>query len=224
MQYHIQTTPIWDSFKEKCHCPMCKIYNISENRLIKQYLGGAVMLPEYRVKVNQRGFCARHTLALYNGDNKLGTALQLQTRTEAVNKQIISVKNAKRAKVLAKQLAETLDTCVICDTVDEMMVRYSYTVAQMYANEKDFPKLFSESDGFCMKHFIQLMYYADYAGKSAEQYLRDLISVQKRALSRCESDLDGFAAQFDYRHSSSGSDRYNNALKNAILKLKGDIF
>lgn len=89
---------------------MCKIYNISENRLIKQYLGEAVMLPEYRVKVNQRGFCARHTLALYNGDNKLGTALQLQTRTEAVNKQIISVKNAKRAKVLAKQLAETLDT------------------------------------------------------------------------------------------------------------------
>ena len=42
MQYHIQTTPIWDSFKEKCHCPMCKIYNISENRLIKQYLGAAV--------------------------------------------------------------------------------------------------------------------------------------------------------------------------------------
>ena len=223
MQYHIQTTPIWDSFKENCDCPVCNLYRLSENRLIKQYLGEAVMQPDYRVRVNNRGFCARHTLALYKGDNKLGTALQMQTRMETIDAQIYFVKNAKRAKVLAKQLDETSDTCVICDTVDEMMARYCYTIAQMYDNEAEFPKLFSECNGFCMRHFIQLLYYADYAGKSVEKYLQALIGTQKRSLAVCESNLEGFAAQFDYRNSGAGSKRYNDALKNAILKLKGDI-
>ena len=104
MQYHIQTTPIWDAFKEECGCPMCRIYKTSEQRLIKQYLGEAVMQPEYRVRVNERGFCTRHTLALYKGDNKLGTALQFATRIETVNKNIREIKS-KAGKVAGSRFA-----------------------------------------------------------------------------------------------------------------------
>ena len=123
MQYHIQTAPIWDSFRQKCDCPICSLYSVSESRLVKQYLGEAVMQPDYRVKVNSRGFCSKHLLALYRGDNKLGVALQTLTRTETVDNDIGDIKTAKQAKQLAKRLAETLDTCVICDTVDEMIAR-----------------------------------------------------------------------------------------------------
>lgn len=223
MQYHIQTAPIWDSFKENCGCPICALYRQSESRLVKQYLGEAVMQPEYRVRVNNRGFCSRHMLALYRGDNKLGTALQLLTRMETVDAAVREVKKPKQAKSLAKELAETLHTCVICDTVDEMLVRYCYTVAQMYDNESDFPELFSQSEGFCMPHFVQLLGYVDYAGKSAEKYTEALIGVQKRSLQKHESDLEGFTAKFDYRNAGAFSDRYNDALPNALKKLKGDI-
>ncbi len=223
MQYHIQTTPVWDAFKEQDDCPMCRIYKMSEQRLVKQYLGEAVMQPEYRVRVNERGFCTRHTLALYRGDNKLGTALQFATRIETVNKNIREIKKAKQSKALAHDLGENLDTCVICDTVDEMMVRYSYTVAQMFDNEKDFPALFAESKGFCMKHFTWLLQYVSYAGKSADKYLETLINIQKKALDKAESDLNMFASKFDYRNAGRVSDRYDNAIAEAIKILKGNI-
>ena len=181
------------------------------------------MQPEYRVRVNERGFCTRHTLALYRGDNKLGTALQFATRIETVNKNIREIKKAKQSKALAHDLGENLDTCVICDTVDEMMVRYSYTVAQMFDNEKDFPALFAESKGFCMKHFTWLLQYVSYAGKSADKYLETLINIQKKALDKAESDLNMFASKFDYRNAGRVSDRYDNAIAEAIKILKGNI-
>lgn len=223
MQYHIQTSPIWDSFKSDCDCPVCNLYRTGESRLVKQYLGEAVMQPEYRVRVNGRGFCARHTLALYRGDNKLGTALQFLTRMEAVDGEIREIKKPRQAKALAQELAVTLHTCVICDTLDEMMERYCYTIAQMFDNETDFPALFAGSHGFCMPHFVQLLNYVSYAGKSAEKYTETLINVQKRSLQKLESELDGFTAKFDYRNAGASTDRYNDALPKAIKKLKGDI-
>ena len=223
MQYHIQTTPIWDSFKSDCDCPICALYKTTEQRLVKQYLGEAVMEPDYRVRVNKRGFCDRHLLALYNGDNKLGTALQVCTRTEYVEQSIQNITKAKQASGLAEDLAETLNTCVICDTADEIMYRYTYTVAQMYDNEPEFPELFSASKGFCMPHFVDLLRHVKMAGKSADKYLAALIAVQKRSLNRTVSDLEKFTQKFDYRNAGSISDKYDNALPKAIKKLKGDI-
>lgn len=223
MQYHIQTTPIWDSFETECLCPMCVLYKISEQRLIKQYLGEAVMQPDYRVRVNNRGFCSHHLKKLYRGDNKLGTALQIQTRIETVEQNIKELKKPKQAKSLADDLAATLDTCVICDTVDEMMVRYSYTVAQMYDNEKDFPDLFNSSKGFCMPHFVELLRYVSYAGKNADKYLESLIGVQKKSMQNIYNDLDKFTQKFDYRNAGMIGDKYDDALPKAIQKLKGNI-
>lgn len=120
-------------------------------------------------------------------------------------------------------MQENLDTCVICDTVDEMMVRYSYTVAQMFDNEQDFPSLFAVNKGFCMKHFTELLKYVSFAGKSADKYLETLINVQKKALDKAENDLNMFASKFDYRNAGRVSDRYDNAIADAIKLLKGDV-
>ena len=126
MQYHIQTAPIWDAFKENDGCPLCKLYARAESRLVKQYLGEAVMEPDYRVRVNERGFCDKHLVKLYDGNNKLGLALQLHTRTEHIIKCIDVPLNAKQARKLADRLEKTANTCVICDEVDEVMNRYYY--------------------------------------------------------------------------------------------------
>ena len=223
MQYHIQTTPIWDSFKSDCDCPMCQLYKATEQRLIKQYLGEAVMEPDYRVRVNARGFCDRHFLALYNGDNKLGTALQACTRTEYVEQSIKQITKVRQAKALADELATNLNTCVICDTADEIMNRYAYTIAQMYDNEAEFPALFLKSKGFCMPHFVELLRHVQMAGKSAEKYLVTLIAIQKRSLRKTASDLEKFTQKFDYRNAGNVSTQYDDALPKAIRKLKGDI-
>lgn len=223
MQYHIQTTPVWDAFRKKDGCPICLLYERIENRLVKQYLGEAVMEPDYRIKVNKRGFCTRHLLKLYDGGNKLGLALQLNTRTENVIGNIPSVSNAKQAKKLAEKLTETLDTCVICDEAEEIMTRYCYTVAQMFDAENEFPKVFAESTGFCMPHFASLLKYVSYAGKSAQKYAAALTAKQLETLKKTNSDLERFTKRFDYNSSDKFSGTTDDAIKNSVNKLKGFI-
>ena len=223
MQYHIQTTPVWDAFRQKDGCPICLLYERIENRLVKQYLGETVMEPDYRIKVNKRGFCTRHLLKLYDGGNKLGLALQINTRTENIIENIGTTANAKQAKKLAEKLDKTLDTCVICDEAEEIMTRYCYTVAQMFGAEAEFPKVFSESSGFCMPHFVRLLQYVSYAGKSAERYAAALTAKQLETLKKTNSDLERFTKRFDYNSADKFSGATDDAIKNSINKLKGKI-
>ena len=223
MQYHIQTTPVWDAFRQKDGCPICLLYERIENRLVKQYLGEAVMEPDYRIKVNKRGFCTRHLLKLYDGGNKLGLALQINTRTENIIENIGTTANAKQAKKLAEKLDKTLDTCVICDEAEEIMTRYCYTVAQMFGAEAEFPKVFSESSGFCMPHFVRLLQYVSYAGKSAERYAAALTAKQLETLKKTNSDLERFTKRFDYNSADKFSGTTDDEIKNSIKNLKGKI-
>lgn len=223
MQYHIQTAPIWDAFKENDGCPLCKLYARTESRLVKQYLGEAVMEPDYRVRVNERGFCDKHLVKLYDGNNKLGLALQLHTRTEHIIKCIDVLCNAKQARKLADRLEKTANTCVICDEVDEVMNRYYYTVAQMYLAEAAFPEVFAASYGFCMPHFTELLKMVSYAGKKQETYAAALTRKQIDTLRKNDADLERFTKRFDYRSTDKFSGGTDDAIAVAINKLKGNI-
>lgn len=222
MQYHIQTGPIWDAFNENDGCPLCKLYARTEKMLIRQYLNEAVMAPDFRVRVNKRGFCAKHLVKLYNGDNKLGVALQLGTRTSSVISDIGIAKNAKTATRLADKLDKTMDTCVICDEIDETMERYAYTIAQMYCYEDAFAKTLADSYGFCMPHFSMLLRYVKRAGKREEAYSVALTKLQSETLRKANVALDRFTQRFDYRADKLTTNE-GDALAASINKLKGEL-
>lgn len=223
MRYHIQTTPIWDAFNEKCECPLCRLYAVAEERFLKLYSDEAVMEPDYRVAVNKRGFCSDHLKKLYKGQNKLGISLQVNTRIQHVIESLSVVNSARAAKKQAELLEKTADTCVICDALDEIMERYAYTVAQMYDNEADFPKLFSESKGFCLPHYSLLLRYASYAGKSANRYAAALSALQLDMMKKTNYALDRFAEKFDYRSTNKHPSKVDDALEDAVNMLKGKI-
>ena len=181
------------------------------------------MEPDYRVRVNERGFCDKHLVKLYDGNNKLGLALQLHTRTEHIIKCIDVPRNAKQARKLADRLEKTANTCVICDEVDEVMNRYYYTVAQMYLAEAAFPEVFAASYGFCMPHFIELLKMVSYAGKKQEAYAAALTRKQIDTLRKNDADLERFTKRFDYRSTDKFSGGTDDAIAVAINKLKGNI-
>ncbi len=196
MQYHIQTAPIWDAYKSD-GCPLCALFSAREDRLVKQYLSDNVMDPDFRTASNSVGFCPEHIRMMCNGQNKLGLALQLETRAGYLGG-LIKVPPADKKS--ARKTAECLKNhigCVICSTLDEVMPRYYMTVAQMFDNESEFPELFSSAK-HCVKHVSELYAAAEYAGKSTASYLAALTESFKRDMNSIEKRLRAFADCFDH--------------------------
>lgn len=219
MQYHIQTAPIWDAYKND-GCPLCALKKAREDRLIKQYLSDNVMDPDFRVESNRKGFCPEHIKMMFEGVNKLGVALQLETRAAELNKLISPVPTDKKS---AKKMSEKIKNhvgCVICDAIDEVMPRYYMTIAQMYFNENEFPALF-EGATHCINHAAELFNAAQYAGKATEAYLASFTSSVKRDLERTEKELRAFADCFDFKNAGAKPDpeAIPRAIKLLVTKI-----
>jgi hypothetical protein len=103
------------------------------------------------------------------------------------------------------------------------MERYFYTIAQMFDNEADFPKLLKESQGFCLPHFIELLRYASYAAKSASEYTGVITKLQKDMMKKDNVALERFTKRFDYNSSDKYSSSTDNALEKSIKRLKGKL-
>ena len=218
MQYQIQTAPIWDAYKTETDCPLCKIYADREKRLVGQYLNENVMDPDFRVASNRIGFCKDHIAMMYTGQNKLGMALQLETRANALNELLSKFPTDKKS---AKKTAELLDKhygCVICDALEEPMSRYYMTIAEMFDNEAEFPQLFGGAH-HCVEHAVRLYEAAQYAGKSVSAYCTALTSALKRDLKNTEKRLRAFADCFDFKNAGARPD--STAVPDAIKLLIG---
>lgn len=219
MQYHIQTAPVWDAYREQ-GCPLCKIFDAREKRLVEQYLSDNVMDPDFRTASNRIGFCPEHLRMLYAGQNKLGLALQLETRAEFLNNTILKATptDKKSAKKTAQKLREHTG-CVICAALDEITPRYYMTIAQMFANESEFPELFGKAK-HCVKHAAHLYEAAEYAGKAAPAYLAALTASLKRELKNTQTELRDFADCFDFRNAGSRPDPDSIPRAIALLSSK----
>ena len=86
MKYQLETSPVWDVYREgvECppeggKCPLCVLHARAERHYVEFFLGNSVMVPEMRAQVNKTGFCPHHTSLLLEGDNRLGLALMTHT-------------------------------------------------------------------------------------------------------------------------------------------------
>ena len=73
-QVHLDTIPIWDAYKQETECPLCAMEAACERQFLDVALGGAMMEPDTRVEVNQKGFCQRHFAQMFVASNRLGLA------------------------------------------------------------------------------------------------------------------------------------------------------
>lgn len=223
MQYHIQTTPIVDAFKQPCGCAFCRIEAETEARFVAQYQNEAVMEPAYRVRVNKIGFCKNHLAALFSGKNKLGAALQINTHTAEIIDGLSLIYTPKAAKKTADKLNAAQSSCVICDEVRTIMRRYAETTAQMFRYERGFPEALESSDGFCLPHYALLLTYATYAGPATKQYLAVLSKTQITKMKRDNEALEKFTERYDYNSKEKFSSTTDGALKRSVERLAGTI-
>lgn len=221
MNYHINTIPVWDSFKAGGECPLCTLKEDVEKKLISQYLNEAVMEDSYRADVNKLGFCKQHFIKLYEGSNKLGVALQTHTRFKAL---LSGLKfTAKSGKDDVKFIRKQLSTCIVCDVTDFNMQRYYATIPKMYRHEDHFPELIKGGKGFCLGHFADLIEHANKAGKSATPFLEEINRVQEQNMRRLEQELNFFCDKFDYRNKDKPWGSSKDSLHRTINKIHGEI-
>lgn len=202
MSYHIDTGLIKEKFKTDCECPLCEIKKVAEEQFLHEFLNDAVMADDCRVEVGKKGFCAEHFDKLFVRQNKLSVALQMQTRMNAVGGLFDAVNSVGQAKKRAKEIEKSLSGCVICDLLEESMVKYYKTIAQLFAREREFFKTLHSSKGFCMRHYAELLKYASCAGFMTKEYLKVLSSVQKRNFDRLGEELGAFCVKHDYRNAN----------------------
>ena len=221
MAYHIDTGLIKEKFKVDTECPLCEIKKIVEEQFLHEFLNDAVMEDNTRIKVGKKGFCARHFDMLFSRQNKLSIALQIGTRVDNLMPEITDTRNVKSALKQAKALENASKTCVVCDLVEESMVKYYKTIAQMFQREPNFIKTLVSSKGFCMHHYSELLKYSKSAGFFAKEYVHVLGSTQKRNIERLQGELKKFCDKHDYRNALEPLGSAETALPRMREKLYG---
>lgn len=222
MGYHIDTALIYDKFKVDCECPLCEIRRVAEKQFVYEFLNDAVMEENTRAMVNQKGFCKEHFSMLFKSQNKLSLALQLSTHfSENLLANIKGIENKKQAKKQVEYLSQTIDSCVICDLLEESMKRYYKTVAQLYSKEKQFTVLFNNSKGFCLEHYQMLLKYSNSAGLSQKTYIKALSKVMTDNLNRIYKEILTFCDSFDYRNAFKPLGTAETAVLRTGIKLYG---
>ena len=81
MPYHLETIPLWEAMETESPCPLCALHEKCEASEIERSLGGSVMEPDERIRVNERGICGRHHQMLFEKKNRLGHALLTDSHT-----------------------------------------------------------------------------------------------------------------------------------------------
>jgi hypothetical protein len=221
MAYHIDTGLIKEKFKVDCECPLCEIKKVVEEQFLYEFLNDAVMEDNTRIQVGKLGFCDRHFKMLFNRQNKLSVALQIQTRVDKLQNVLVETKSVNSAIKQAKLLEQSSKTCIICDLTQESMVKYYKTIAQMFVRERDFFKTLIASKGFCLHHYSELLKYSRSAGFAAKEYVSLISGVQKRNLERLQTELKKFCDKHDYRNALEPLGSSETALPRMGIKLYG---
>ncbi|MBQ8108685.1 MAG: ABC transporter substrate-binding protein [Clostridia bacterium] len=247
MKQHIDTAPIWDSYRQDCECPLCLLYAKVESGNVDYFLGESVMEPSQRVEVNQKGFCARHFKLMYDAGNRLGLALMTHTymketikslrenaqrardaaAAEAVKpifKRLGSQKGAGMSEIVG-ELRKVEDTCLLCDRIRDNMERYMYTILYMYKHEAEFPKLFEQSKGMCLHHYAQALEMAPkhLSGDALKRFVDTLTDIEIKNFDRLEGEIEWFTNKFDYRNQDKPWGNSRDAVKRSVNKLSHQV-
>mgnify|MGYP006322961003 CR=1 FL=1 len=84
MQYHLETIPVWEAMEAESPCPFCMLYSKLEANEVDRSLGGSVMEPDARIRVNETGICAHHHQLLFGMQNRLGHALLCDSHSKEI--------------------------------------------------------------------------------------------------------------------------------------------
>ena len=224
MRDDICTIPVSEIFEERDGCPICRMYDRAEKRIVDYILGDAMMEPDVRIATNKVGFCERHYDKMLSNRGRVQLSLKLQTHIDEISKEIFQKKLVSPAKK-GEKAAKISETCFICDKIEYGLSRMIETVYRTYETQKDFREMFNSQPQFCLPHFGRLM--ASYDKKKMRSYggefTENLCRITSDYLKRLYGDISGYCKLYDYRAAGEKTEDKNvmNSVENTVAFLTG---
>lgn len=243
MQYHLDTIPVWEALEESNGCLFCTLEQKLERSELENSLGGSVMEPDARIRVNARGFCLKHHQGLYALNNRLGHALLTDSHVkellQKLDKLVVADEGAParggllRARkpdspdlaAIADGLEALAAPCAICESIQTHMQRYLYTFLHLWKTDRAFRDKWAASPGACIPHAAALLRMADQklSGATRRELAAAVTGKLAATLREDEQDLKWFTLKFDYRNQDKPWNNSRDALERTIGILRGSL-
>ena len=224
MRDSITSIPVSEVFEPRDGCPICRMRDRLEERVVEYITGAAMMEPDVRAETNRQGFCITHYRQLLGQRNRLGVALMLESHLAETEKRVFAGLPlvGKRTSRQARSASRASESCFVCSQVEWGMERMLATVCRLYGSEREFRELFEQQEMLCLPHFSRLAEAAAGMDKRwQEEFLKAASALSRRQLGALREDVHHFTEMFDYRNHGEEADWGNSrdSIERAITYL-----
>lgn len=228
MRQDICTIPISEVFEVNDGCPICRMRETIEKRIVEYIMGAAMMEPDVRIETNKLGFCERHFDMMLNTRGRLQLALILESHIDEIGKNIFEKKlfnsNAKKGDK-AQKLS---NSCFVCSKVDWGFDNMIRTLFLSYEDDRDFRDMFGAQPHICLPHYELLMNSQDkkILKKYKSEFETTLTKLTGEYVKSLKDDLTKYCAMYDYRAKQENMDWGNSrdSVERAVAFLNGRYY
>jgi hypothetical protein len=239
MPEKIYTIPINESFDlhnriSDAHvegCPFCFLHEKLEDTTLSYCLGAAMMEPDVRIEMNDKGFCNRHLSSLAAIKNKLGLALILESHLEQIKALFKTPPTADKKGLFAARplgsdggnlLEKLSQSCFVCDKIRFTESRYCSNTVALWNIDEGFRQKFNNQPFFCISHAASLLLSAK-KELSPDRYARfyqAVMLLEENYITALKEITEKFTVSFDHRNAGKPLGDEKHCIEKSVAFLK----
>lgn len=228
MRQDICTIPISEVFEVNDGCPICRMRETVEKRIVDYIMGAAMMEPDVRIETNKLGFCERHFDMMLNTRGRLQLALILESHINEIGKNIFEKKLFNSASKKGDKAQKLSNSCFVCSKVDWGFDNMIRTLFLSYEEDRDFREMFASQPHICLPHYELLMNspHKKILKKYSSEFEKSLTNLTGEYVKSLHADLQKYCSMYDYRASQEKSDwgTSRDSVERAIHFLNGRYY
>lgn len=213
MRDNLCSIPVSEGFEPRQGCPVCRLTDMLEMRMVDYIMGAAMMEPDVRLETNRLGFCHRHLQLMREKNNRLSLALQLETRLMEIKRGLGKEAFPKKGTAAA--------SCFVCKKMEEGLTGFLTTICRLYQEEPDFRALYAQQEFLCYPHYLRLCEAGEkiLPKKIRGAFRSQTQSLTQQALDALQKDLRAYCDLFDYRnqHQTSVAPEIRDVIERTVL-------